>query len=276
MAKTDFRVIDISMKITNQLPMIRITEDITVTVNNRKSTILNIQAMAQEAENKENKDDMAFMIINGQVIRAKSVTASKIDVKDLVAFDATIAGFKIEGSAIHSTGKDSATSTVRGIYLSKDGQMAVGDSKHYIKYYKDTDGLYKLAVSADSVEFSTGGSVQDAINDLKNDLDNVRDEIVSIITVSSSKGSVFKNTNVSTTLSVTIFRGTQRITNIDDLHSVYGESAYLQWKSQEHNDDDYFNISSIDERISEGGFKFTISPNDIDTKGIYTCDLITD
>ena len=59
-------------------------------------------------------------------------------------------------------------------------------------------------------------------------------------------GSVFKNTNVSTTLSVTIFRGTQRITNIDDLHSVYGESAYLQWKSQEHNDDDYFNISSID------------------------------
>ena len=32
MAKTDFRVIDISMKITNQLPMIRITEDLVVTV----------------------------------------------------------------------------------------------------------------------------------------------------------------------------------------------------------------------------------------------------
>ena len=54
MAKTDFKVIDISMKITNQLPMIRITEDLVVTVNNRKSTILNIQAMAQEAESKEN------------------------------------------------------------------------------------------------------------------------------------------------------------------------------------------------------------------------------
>jgi hypothetical protein len=35
MAKTDFKVIDISMKITNQLPMIRITEDLVVTVNNR-------------------------------------------------------------------------------------------------------------------------------------------------------------------------------------------------------------------------------------------------
>ena len=64
MAKTDFKVIDISMKITNQLPMIRITEDLVVTVNNRKSTILNIQAMAQEAESKENKDDMALSLIH--------------------------------------------------------------------------------------------------------------------------------------------------------------------------------------------------------------------
>lgn len=40
MAKTDFKVIDISMKITNQLPMVRITDDLVVTVNNRKNTIL--------------------------------------------------------------------------------------------------------------------------------------------------------------------------------------------------------------------------------------------
>ena len=42
MAKTDFKVIDISMKITNQLPMIRITDDLVVTVNNRKNTILKV------------------------------------------------------------------------------------------------------------------------------------------------------------------------------------------------------------------------------------------
>ena len=82
MAKTDFRVIDISMKITNQLPMIRITEDITVTVNNRKSTILNIQAMAQEAENKENKDDMAFMIKGLEMLVGKDAS-DKIEALDL-------------------------------------------------------------------------------------------------------------------------------------------------------------------------------------------------
>ena len=112
--------------------------------------------------------------INGQVIRAKSVTASKIDVKDLVAFDATIAGFKIDDNAIHSIGKESATSGVRGIYLGKDGQMAVGDSNHYIKYYKDTDGSFKLAISAESMEFSSGTSVKDAIDDVNNKVNNIK------------------------------------------------------------------------------------------------------
>ena len=112
--------------------------------------------------------------INGQVIRAKSVTASKIDVKDLVAFDATIAGFKIDDNAIHSIGKESATSGVRGIYLGKDGQMAVGDSNHYIKYYKDTDGSFKLAISAESMEFSSGTSVKDAIDNINNKVDNIK------------------------------------------------------------------------------------------------------
>lgn len=79
MAKTDFKVIDISMKITNQLPMIRITEDLVVTVNNRKSTILNIQAMAQEAEN---KDDMAFMIKGLEMLVGKDAS-DKIEALDL-------------------------------------------------------------------------------------------------------------------------------------------------------------------------------------------------
>lgn len=43
---------DISAKITNELPTLKITDDIIVTINNRKSTILNIQAMALEAERK--------------------------------------------------------------------------------------------------------------------------------------------------------------------------------------------------------------------------------
>ena len=32
-------IIDISSRITNQLPMVKITDDIIVTVNNRKNTV---------------------------------------------------------------------------------------------------------------------------------------------------------------------------------------------------------------------------------------------
>lgn len=129
---------------------------------------LNTDGITTEAEQTD------YNSINGQVIRAKSVTASKIDVKDLVAFDATIAGFKIDDNAIYSIGKESATSGVRGIYLGKDGQMAVGDSNHYIKYYKDTDGSFKLAISAESMEFSSGTSVKDAIDNINNKVDDIK------------------------------------------------------------------------------------------------------
>lgn len=46
------KIIDISNRITNQEPVVKITEDIIVTVNNRKQTVLNIQAMAREFERK--------------------------------------------------------------------------------------------------------------------------------------------------------------------------------------------------------------------------------
>ena len=39
-------IIDISSRITNELPMVKITDDIIVTVNNRKNTV-NIEAMAK-------------------------------------------------------------------------------------------------------------------------------------------------------------------------------------------------------------------------------------
>lgn len=82
MAKTDFKVIDISMKITNQLPMIRIIDDLTVTVNNRKNNILCIQTMAKEAEGKEDKDEMAFMIKGLEMLVGKDAS-DKIEEMDL-------------------------------------------------------------------------------------------------------------------------------------------------------------------------------------------------
>lgn len=102
--------------------------------------------------------------LNGSILTAKSVTAEKVNVKDLVAFDATIGGFKIGDSSLYSGTKVSIDNTTAGIFMDKTGQMVIGDSTNFIKFYKDTDGSYKLAISADSLTFSTGQTIKDGIN----------------------------------------------------------------------------------------------------------------
>lgn len=123
---------------------------------------LNTDGMAVEAQQTD------YNSINGSVIKAKSITATKISVKDLVAFGATIGGFHITDTSIYSGTKESVGNTTRGIYLDKDGQIAFGDTSNYLKFFKDTDGSYKLAISADSMRLSSGKDIDSAISDLEN------------------------------------------------------------------------------------------------------------
>jgi len=103
--------------------------------------------------------------LNGSIITAKSITATKISVDDLVAFDATIGGFNITEHSIYSEVKDSEGNTTRGVYLDKDGQVNFGDADKYIKYYKDEEGNYFLAISADTILYNINGK-QRSIADL--------------------------------------------------------------------------------------------------------------
>lgn len=107
--------------------------------------------------------------INGTIIQAKSITATKISVKDLVAFGATIGGFVITDDSIHSGVKDSADNTTRGVYLDNQGQIAFGDGTNFIKYYKDAEGNYRLAISAERITFgiSDKTDVGTAIDDIQ-------------------------------------------------------------------------------------------------------------
>lgn len=93
------------------------------------------------------EEQTQYNSIDGKVILAKSITATKIAVDDLVAFDATIGGFNITEDAIYSGVKESATNSTRGAYLDRNGQFAVGDADNYLMYFQDTDGRYKLKIS---------------------------------------------------------------------------------------------------------------------------------
>lgn len=295
---------------------------------------LNTDGMKVEAEQTD------YNSLNGQVIRAKSVTAEKIAVEDLVAFGATIGGFKIGTSSIFSGVKESVDNGTRGIYMDNQGQIAFGDGNSYIKYYKDESGNYKLVIAAESLTWSsTNKNVADELKEIQKAADaaiissieqyysstsptelvdgewsivqpvweegryiwrrtkntygdthwdyvpsedgvcisgntGVKGEDSVLLRLESSRGTVFKNDQVSTRLSAVIYKGSYRITDSAMMKQVFGNGAYLQWKWQRLDEETFGIISSTDSRFSNDGFTFELSPDDVDTKVTFMCELI--
>lgn len=219
------------------------------------------------------KEQTDYNSLNGQIIKAKSITATKISVDDLVAFGATIGGFKIGQDSIYSGVKETVNNTTRGIYMDNDGQIAFGDSSQYIKFYRVSEGKYKLSIAVEDL-FIGSKSVSESIEDVSKAIDNVRDEITTLLRIESSRGTVFKNDQVSTILSVVLYHGKQRITDASTMREVFGSGAYLQWKWQRLDDASFGVISSTDTRFGDDGFTFTLSPEDVDTKVTFMCELI--
>ena len=101
-------------------------------------------------------------------------------------------------------------------------------------------------------------------------------EPATTLRIDSSRGTVFKNNAVSTVLTAIIYRAGLRITDISTLRSTFGSGAYLQWSWQRMDEERFGVISADDARISSDGFSFTLSPEDVDTKVTFMCELITD
>ena len=103
--------------------------------------------------------------LNGSIITAKSITAEKVNVNDLVAFGATIGGLHISNGSLYSGAKNAVSNTTNGVYMDSEGQFALGNASNFLKFYKDGSGKWKLVISADAMTLGTGGSVEDAINE---------------------------------------------------------------------------------------------------------------
>ena len=91
---------------------------------------LNVDALGETTASADPKYQNG---LDGSVIVAKSITAEKVSVDDLVAFGATIGGFHITNSSIYSGIKTEPANTTNGVYFNKDDQMAVGAAANFIK-----------------------------------------------------------------------------------------------------------------------------------------------
>ena len=105
--------------------------------------------------------------IHGSVLIAKSLTAEKIAVEDLVAFGATVGGFNITDKSLYSGVKSSIDNTTRGIYMDTLGQLHIGDEDSFLKYYCTLpitpivkDGVFSIATDS---SLKVSSSVADGV-----------------------------------------------------------------------------------------------------------------
>lgn len=168
---------------------------------------LNTDGMTVEA------NQTSYNSLNGNIILANSITASKITVEDLAAFGATIGGFKITDKSLYSGVKENVSNTTRGIYLDNIGQASFGDSNNYIKFYENSDGYYVLDISADSISFNNSGTIQ-SISSVITKIETTASEAKSMSSVSRVTANDAKTTaNEAKTLANTALNLIQDLDN---------------------------------------------------------------
>ena len=144
----------------------------------------------------------------------------------------------------------------------------------------DVDQLFARQAFIDQLNTSVIQS-QDFIQLVVGTVDDTVDEAMqdatpAVLRIDSSRGTVFKDNNVSTVLSVSVHYGKQIIENITTLRATFGASARLQWEWLRMDEDRYGIISADDSRLSDDGCRLTLGPTDVDVKVTFRCTLITD
>ena len=91
--------------------------------------------------------------------------------------------------------------------------------------------------------------------------------------IDSSNGTTFKNSDVATIFTVSIYVGGLVIDNSEKLKKVFGEHAHLQWLVKKRGDTEFTEIPMDDPRLNDNGFLFTITAKDIRFKAVFNCEL---
>lgn len=108
---------------------------------------------------------------------------------DITTDSGNIGGFVIGASAIHSKDKSSVASISQGIYFANDGQFNFGNASQYVKFYRVSEGKYKLAIAVEDL-FIGSSNVADAIEDAK----KTADSAASVASSASSAASTANST----------------------------------------------------------------------------------
>jgi phage minor structural protein len=94
-----------------------------------------------------------------------------------------------------------------------------------------------------------------------------------VLRIDSSRGTVFKNNEITTVLTAVVYCGSDRITDIKKLHEIFSIGAYLEWSWQKLDESAFGVILATDKMVGNDGFTLTISSSEVDEKCVFKCEL---
>lgn len=113
----------------------------------------------------------------------------------------------------------------------------------------------------------------------KSDAAEAKAETKDLVTlrIDSSRGTVFKNSEVSTVLTVRCYKRGEEITTLTALRNTLGDqTARIRWYVLRDGDADWVSLADSDEKLSDDGFALTLKPSDIDIKCTFKAEVVTD
>ncbi len=198
---------------------------------------------------------------------------------------------------------DSSDGTVMvdlgGTTVSQDGQQAVE-----IPTTVDVRAGDTVRVAIDGAEGSArrptvtgviggGDRTRDAVDQAASDASQAKDdagaaksdaakavaETKDLVTlrIDSSRGTVFKNSEVSTVLTVRCYKRGQELTTLTALRqAMLDATARIRWYVLREGDTDWVSLADSDPMLSDDGFTLTVTPNDVSVKCTFKAEIITD
>lgn len=183
-----------------------------------------------------------------------------------------------------------------GIGYSEDVPYRIGSSSSYMKYDPKTK---QLTISADSVligsstvssivnkassdasqAVDTAGKAADTANTAKQNADKAIAETKDLVTlrIDSSRGTVFKNSEVSTVLTVRCYKRGQELTTLTALRqAMLDATARIRWYVLREGDTDWVSLADSDPMLSNDGFTLTVKPDDVTVKCTFKAEIVTD
>lgn len=150
------------------------------------------------------------------------------------------------------------TPTGDGIRLDPEGAAYMGVAYNKVSPDPDlTDPFEYSWTRIGGIDGENGADGEDAVT----------------LRIDSTRGLVFKNNWYDTQLRVTVVKGGTSITDLQALRQEFGAGAYLQWYFRRQADDAWSVMNVSDQRITEGGFCLTVTPDDVDEQITFQCDL---